>query len=206
MALFRLIPGSRLRGELLVLPNVGELGSSSFFGSHYSLSAGTGAVALVGNAANVLANLDLLTAAGSFSLTGNAAILTFASGDTLAVDAGAFVLSGQGVTFARSIVASSGAFALTGQDADLDGPPTDADLAAEIGVTELAISSYKRNIAHWTLEGDRTYDKIGAYFNVDPMLLRANHVLAKAKSTSSRRHGETSPSSFGGAFPTIRGS
>lgn len=108
------------------------------------LSAEAGAFALTGQDAGLLASRLLSADAGLYTLTGQAAGLDY-SGDagpdyTLSADAGLYALSGQaaGLRASRRLSADAGSYALTGQPAGLTlEQAADVTLVAETGRVRL---------------------------------------------------------------------
>lgn len=88
-------------------------------GTSYTLTAGTGAVALSGNAAALTSARKVAVATGSFTLSGKAVALP--RGRTLAAGTGIIALSGQSAAFpvARKVAAATGGLTLSGIAAGL---------------------------------------------------------------------------------------
>lgn len=81
---------------------------------------------------------------------------------------------------------------------------TDAELAVAAGVPEIAITSFRAGIPHWSLERPGVAEAIAREVGVDIQLFRATIRKAKLEATTARRTTQ-GPAGFGGSFSSIRG-
>lgn len=81
---------------------------------------------------------------------------------------------------------------------------SDTELATNAGVPEIAITSFRAGIPHWSLERPGVADAIAREVGIDVQQFRATIRKAKLEATTARRTTQ-GPTGFGGSFSSLRG-
>ena len=80
----------------------------------------------------------------------------------------------------------------------------DATIAAAAGVPSIVVASFRAGIPHWGLERPGVLRDLAKAMGFNEDEARANFSRSKAATFTPRMQAGTAPTTFGGAFPSIR--